>query len=868
MTASGGPNHDLLVAETEAFPFVAPASLRLGTLVLSRPDYVEDAPTRALSESLCLRLRSHAMGLPLESLTQLQRRVWFDGTSQEERLLPLLKRVASRYLEISGARVVLRSESLEDGQRRHGRMPELAARFRWLTLRMPADLLLAAVTYGLPSPLPAHHIALQTPLLDALLEKPIAETHLHLGNAVRFDLLWTALMAQIASGHLADQLKISAEVSPQPWDHRGNHTDRATWFVGEIAAAGALRWALGRLLHLEFEQRIPINWRYRPSQPDTDDQLERTSLGSSARETFDEVLESALSYGDAPRPSWARLQLLIRTLMTRHAPLASLGALRERTRLREVVGKDPLFELGPTHDETLLPEQWLTHWGLRRVEREPDSDFTTLFWHYQKLRNLIYDHLTQDPGVGGLDWFQRYFNRLRALRRGLDPVLVEVAEKVETARCNLNSLEVRTSPDHRWANNWKLLRSLSKPRAEMSARGCELAMVLHFLKDRYDGATGRLHADPETWGWSYARWYRLRINEVVALETALLAPGSDLSLILRGLDVASTELAIPTWPLIPLFRRVTTVAQRAAELLHERHPRLKVPPIRRTVHAGEDYRRLSEGLRRIDELVAYGILKTGDRIGHGLALGDDPKRWAVGGESVTQPRAERLMDLVWEYEQYARASVPSDHQRVEYVRNEAERMARSMFGRALALPDLLHLRVRLHDPDELERIGFPESPLISSDEDALVLFLRDPDVFARGLEGVEVECTPSEVDFLSAMQLTLRTRLARMEITIESNPSSNLLIGNFGELEDHPIFRLQPLPGHEPVGGPAVLMSINSDDPLTFATCLSDEYAHLYLALQRRGVSSQQAIEWLDRLRENGWNSRFSVPVHPNRHRG
>jgi adenosine deaminase len=107
--------------------------------------------------------------------------------------------------------------------------------------------------------------------------------------------------------------------------------------------------------------------------------------------------------------------------------------------------------------------------------------------------------------------------------------------------------------------------------------------------------------------------------------------------------------------------------------------------------------------------------------------------------------------------------------------------------------------------------------------------------------------------------------LRELEITIESNPSSNLLIMNLLGLEDHPVMTLGPgLPATATAGSPAppLLLSINSDDPVTFATSLADEYAHLYFALVRRGVAAQEAMRWIDQLRENGWRSRFTLTAN------
>jgi adenosine deaminase len=112
---------------------------------------------------------------------------------------------------------------------------------------------------------------------------------------------------------------------------------------------------------------------------------------------------------------------------------------------------------------------------------------------------------------------------------------------------------------------------------------------------------------------------------------------------------------------------------------------------------------------------------------------------------------------------------------------------------------------------------------------------------------------------LRKAQLSLRRELARLEITVETNPSSNLLIGDFREIDEHPLFQLQPLDERKGDSNTNVLLSINTDDPITFATRLSDEYAYIYFALLRAGVSSRDALAWLERIRETSWRSRFTL---------
>ena len=123
---------------------------------------------------------------------------------------------------------------------------------------------------------------------------------------------------------------------------------------------------------------------------------------------------------------------------------------------------------------------------------------------------------------------------------------------------------------------------------------------------------------------------------------------------------------------------------------------------------------------------------------------------------------------------------------------------------------------------------------------------------------MEVRSAPDERAMLAEAQRWLRRELARREITIESNPSSNLLIGDLHAINRHPAMRLQPIIA---TAGrtDAVQLSVNTDNPVTFASCLADEFAFIYAALLERGVTSSDALAWIDRRREDGWRSRFTL---------
>jgi hypothetical protein len=131
-------------------------------------------------------------------------------------------------------------------------------------------------------------------------------------------------------------------------------------------------------------------------------------------------------------------------------------------------------------------------------------------------------------------------------------------------------------------------------------------------------------------------------------------------------------------------------------------------------------------------------------------------------------------------------------------------------------------------------------------------------VYERGQHPVEVVVDAQERAALHRQQRHVQEAVSRLGLTVESNPSSNLLIGEVPH-DRHPAFRLQPLDGGGHDGNPMIPVALGDDDPATFASCLPEEYAYIHHALLRQGVASTTALAWLDRVRENGWLARFSL---------
>lgn len=838
---TGSANIHQLEAEIAAWPLTSEAGFRLGLDALTRTDAgVLGRDTQQLSDALLMHLRPRARGLSLEVLRQLQDGIWLDGGASppgSRRLrVPLVsfaRRLAEQRLAFMGDHVVLRTDVRP--------APEvLAARWRWLSLALTPDLLVAVHAAAERIEPPADFLNLGVPQLERFFEEEgIAQTHLHLGAAVPFEWLWTNLMTRVG-GHQLQPKALQTEGS-LPF---GSTKEFLSWLVTAAFTRLILAGFLWRFEKGQFSRFVPYV---------------EARFGSGRDAPQNLAALSALHHGSQP-VSFASLRPVLRRLLGTaqlHQPAQSLEEVRRL---------DPLWSV--TGGEGPLPETLLLTRGLRYLldpAGERDEEFARVFWQYVRIRNLTYRHLVLEPGTAGLDWFSVHFKRIPALRSGFgERALMASAIAMESRGPPLKSIEVRTSPSSHWPDIRDLVRHIERA-PEPPQANPERGLVLHFTKERETRRRDRLpHGDPRQVAHlcRFGSYFHAKWRELLAIETAL-GHHPELLIVLRGLDVCSLELAIPTWVFLPILQRLREHSARSARKLapYGRVP----PPFRLTLHAGEDFRRLVEGLRRIHEPIEFGVLGAADRLGHAVALGVDPDRWAAAIPVVRQPAEERLDDLLWELGRYRSAHFSADAARVEHVRGQIDQLAEQIYGRRYGTVEaLLRARELRHEPRFLAHLGYPfmrRARKVLSDDPAgeLVLrYLMEFEVYARGQEPIEVETHPSEIAMLHQAQRFLRGLLSRLGITIEANPSSNVLIGDLA-LDEHPVFRLQPLPGRQGAPGSPVPVSLGDDDPLTFASCLPDEFYHLYQALIRHQVSAQDALSWLDQLRKNGLRARFTL---------
>ena len=111
------------------------------------------------------------------------------------------------------------------------------------------------------------------------------------------------------------------------------------------------------------------------------------------------------------------------------------------------------------------------------------------------------------------------------------------------------------------------------------------------------------------------------------------------------------------------------------------------------------------------------------------------------------------------------------------------------------------------------------------------------------------------VKLLRLIQEKMQDKVREAQLIIETNPSSNLLIGPLAELEEHPIFDLTL--NKDGTLKQGIRVTVNTDNPGMLATSLAHEYYLLAETLLQKDVPESKVLEWIEWLRNNGKDCSF-----------
>jgi hypothetical protein len=267
------------------------------------------------------------------------------------------------------------------------------------------------------------------------------------------------------------------------------------------------------------------------------------------------------------------------------------------------------------------------------------------------------------------------------------------------------------------------------------------------------------------------------------------------------------------------------------------------PPTRLgwTFHVGEDVEDLLTGLRHLDEAASLLLPRgEGGRLGHALALADDPRRFYQRRGGRTEPTlGTHLLDLVWAWAGLRQEGLGGERRWVEQrIRELCPGFEPRIFAcsRAMELTPISAGR-----PARPAEAPDPEGPILLETELLARLCAEPPPAALEASRSEElghrltVTADRHWLELTEKLQELLRERLARMRLCIEANPTSNLLIGGFADYGELPYRKLTDA---------GLALSLNTDDPGLFMTTLPGEFAALYQALSD-DLRHRETLGWL-----------------------
>lgn len=431
-----------------------------------------------------------------------------------------------------------------------------------------------------------------------------------------------------------------------------------------------------------------------------------------------------------------------------------------------------------------------------------------------------------------------------------------------------------------------------------------LGIVYHFIKKDFSHLPLELcWVSWEGHEWpDYISLVRSQCFRFLDALQGLLQQIPHLSEYVVGVDAASSELEAEPWIYAPVYRHARNRYNTLPIQLQTGEP---LQNIGLTYHVGEDYHHILSGLRHIDEVLTYFGYKAGDRIGHGLAMQVQLEDWIRNNEVVSLPILEHMENLLWLWklcgEQEAGLA-----QYLPELEQEILQIAEEIYGNLRGITPYLLWRTYTRKFEELSDEFFEQmqsrylshnlrredrAQILSDpppsqrsfcflhqvpnnlycaltsmdmvwDSDKLLLTHRCPIYNRHYQRPLFVTNDRTKLAMYQAVQKYVRRKVQKMGVFVETNPTSNMVIGDIDSLYEYPITTLNAK-GLSSEGAGSVLLSINSDDPLVFNTNVENEIALIYHILTYRGLSREEVLEWTNRVRQYGMDSSFIRRVLP-----
>ena len=387
-----------------------------------------------------------------------------------------------------------------------------------------------------------------------------------------------------------------------------------------------------------------------------------------------------------------------------------------------------------------------------------------------------------------------------------------------------------------------------------------------------------------------------------------------------GIDASSSEIGCRSEVFGQSFRYLKNHSPKRGLLDID----VRLPRLMATYHVGEDFLDIIDGIRAIDEAVHFLNLKCGDRLGHALALGLDPEEWYQSKSNrILISKQDYLDNLSWLLGKLRKYGIKDALDVQNYILKKISQLLEEIYIKNISASEYKNIEKAAQaiyktkqinigdkcygisfdyndyydacklrgDNPELYREGFFKRGFANMDEwEAFAVNLEYPsnyqvrynlsvsylyylyhyseDVYKAGSEIIEVKVNHHLIDVIKRVQYHMQREISDMGICIETNPSSNYMIGAFRRFDKHPIVQWYnnglTFDKSKLEECPQISVSINTDDQGVFATYIENEYAYLALALEKcvddtgkKIYNRTMILQWLDNIRKMGLTQSF-----------
>lgn len=375
-----------------------------------------------------------------------------------------------------------------------------------------------------------------------------------------------------------------------------------------------------------------------------------------------------------------------------------------------------------------------------------------------------------------------------------------------------------------------------------------LGLVAHFIKgkDKRNLQIGYRH---------YNLRKRLKIQAVNLVK--LLENNKKFAKIFKGIDAAGNELDAGPEVFAPVFRYIKRSIEKSDKIEKKK--------IGITFHAGEHFLDIISGIRYIYEAITFLDMKQGDRIGHGVALGIDPKMFLSRvGRNLYIRKGEFFDNLVFIYT-LLQENIYSDKNILNLLVDEIQVLYKELYREKDMVPMSI-LRdsyiCRSLDPhvhvfekniqlstDTLEELNIKKILGFEPDEKSMELYRKyhDSRYIEIYNEVVKIDTVSHRiyknyVEIVEILQKIMLDLLSKKNIAIEIPITSNVRIGLYREYKEHHIFRWI-------TSGKKPNILLVTDDPGIFNTNIENEFMILMeVLIDEYGLDSRKVEEIIHEL--------------------